>query len=78
MPTTRFGAQELGIGAISQKMVEPQLEGDKVAYLIFTTLLATPMLDLASSFRLLLFSSSLGFLLQWRLTWFFHQSTLCG
>jgi hypothetical protein len=25
----RFGAQELGIGAISPKMVEQQLEGDK-------------------------------------------------
>jgi hypothetical protein len=29
MPTTRFGAQELGIGAISLKMVKPQLEGNK-------------------------------------------------
>jgi hypothetical protein len=36
--TTRFEAQELGLGAISPKMVEPQLEGDKV----FTTLWATP------------------------------------
>ena len=30
MNTTRFGAQELGIGTISPKMVEPKLEGDNV------------------------------------------------
>ena len=30
MNTTRFEAQELGIGTISPKMVEPELEGDKV------------------------------------------------
>jgi hypothetical protein len=40
MPTTRFGAQELGIGAISLKMVKPQLEGDNDANLVFTTLRA--------------------------------------
>ena len=28
--TTRFGTQELGSGTISPKMVEQQLEGDKV------------------------------------------------
>jgi hypothetical protein len=61
MPTIRFGAQELGIGAISPKMVEPQLEGDNVADLIFKTLLATPMLDLASSFDFSSFPSLLVF-----------------
>ena len=30
MNTTRFGTQELGIETISPKMVEPELEGDKV------------------------------------------------
>ena len=40
MPTTRFGAQEVGIGTISPKMVEPQLEGDKVVDLDVTTLWA--------------------------------------
>ena len=30
MNTARFGVQELGIGTISLKMVEPKLEGDKV------------------------------------------------
>ena len=30
MNTTRFGAQELGIGIISPNMVESKLEGDKV------------------------------------------------
>ena len=30
MTTTGFGAQELGIGTISPRMVEPKLEGDKV------------------------------------------------
>ena len=30
MNATKFGAQELGIGTISPKMVEPQLEGGKV------------------------------------------------
>ena len=30
MNAIRFGAQELGIGTISPKMVEPKLEGDKV------------------------------------------------
>jgi hypothetical protein len=40
--STRFGAQELGIGAISPNMVEQQLEGDKDLDLIFTTLWAMP------------------------------------
>jgi hypothetical protein len=38
----RFGAQELGIKAISPKMVEQQLEGDKDADLVFTALWARP------------------------------------
>jgi hypothetical protein len=42
MPTTRFRAQELWIRAISPKMVEQQLEGDKDADLVFTTLWASP------------------------------------
>jgi hypothetical protein len=49
--STRFGAKELGIGAISPKMVEQQLEGDKDADLVFTTLWARSALDLASSFN---------------------------
>jgi hypothetical protein len=36
MPMTRSKAQELGIRAISPKMVEPQLKGDKVVDLDFT------------------------------------------
>jgi hypothetical protein len=36
--TIRFGAQELGIEAISPNMMKPQLEGDKVVDLVFTTL----------------------------------------
>ena len=38
MNTIRFWAQELEMGTISQKMVEPQLEGDKVVDLNFKTL----------------------------------------
>jgi hypothetical protein len=41
MPITRFGAHELGIGAISSNMVY-QLEKDKDAHLVFTTLCARP------------------------------------
>jgi hypothetical protein len=37
----KIWAQELGIGAISP-MVEPQLEGDKDADLVFTTLWSRP------------------------------------
>jgi hypothetical protein len=33
---TIFGSSELGIGAISPKMVKPQLEGDKKEDLVFT------------------------------------------
>jgi hypothetical protein len=51
--------QDLGIIAISLKMVEPHLEGDKVADLIFTTLLAMPVLDLISSFNFFYFFSLL-------------------
>jgi hypothetical protein len=40
--TIRFGAQELGIGAISSKMVKPQLEDEKVVDLVFTTMWARP------------------------------------
>jgi hypothetical protein len=40
--STKFGVQELGIRAISPKMVEQQLEGDKDADLVFTTLRARP------------------------------------
>jgi hypothetical protein len=59
--STRFGAQELESGAISQKMVEQQLEGDKVADLMSSQPCGQgPALDSASSFN---FSSSL-------LSWF--------
>jgi hypothetical protein len=40
--STRFGAQKLGIKKISPKMVELQLEGDKDADLVFTSLWARP------------------------------------
>jgi hypothetical protein len=40
--STRFRAQELGIEEISPKLVEQQLEGDKDADLVFTTLWARP------------------------------------
>jgi hypothetical protein len=42
MPTRRYGAQQLGVGTIASKMVEPQLEGNKLVNLDFTTLWATP------------------------------------
>ncbi len=42
MPTTRFGAQELGLEGISPKMMEQQLEGDNDADLVFTNLWARP------------------------------------
>jgi hypothetical protein len=42
MPTTRFRAQELWIRAISPKMVEQQLEGDKVVDLLFTIVWTRP------------------------------------
>jgi hypothetical protein len=42
MPTTRFAAQKLGIGAISTKMAEQQFKGDNNADLVFTTLWARP------------------------------------
>ena len=66
----------MGIGTISPKMAESQLEGDKVVDLDFTTLWAGPVLNLkllsstSSSSSL----SSLGFLLQWRLSWIFVTS----
>jgi hypothetical protein len=41
--------------------MEPQLRGDKLADLVFTTLLATLVLDLASSFNLFSFPSLLVF-----------------
>jgi hypothetical protein len=40
--TTKFGAQELGIRAISLKMMEPQLVGNKDVDLAFTTFWARP------------------------------------
>jgi hypothetical protein len=38
----RFGPQELGIGAISSKMVKQQLKGDTDVDLVFRTLWARP------------------------------------
>jgi hypothetical protein len=58
MPTTRFGTQELWIRAISPKMMEHQLEGDRDADLALTTLWARPTLDVASSFNFLSWFSS--------------------
>jgi hypothetical protein len=69
--STRFGAQELGIGAISPKMVELQLQGDKVADLISSQPCGGLVLDLASSFNFSYFPSLLVFLLQWRISWIF-------
>ena len=60
MNTIRFGAQELGIGTISPKMVEPKLEGDKVVDLDHHNLGEELPLLLPSIF--LFFPCSLGFL----------------
>ena len=60
MNTTKFGAQELGIGTISSKMVEPKLEGDKVVDLDHHNLGEELPLLLPSIF--LFFPCSLGFL----------------
>jgi len=60
MNTTIFGAQELGIGTISPKMVEPQLEGDKVVDLDHHNLGEELSLLLPLIFIFFLFS--LGFL----------------
>ena len=61
MNTTRIGAQELGIGTISPKMVEPKLEGDKVVDLDHHNLGEELPLLLPSIF--LFFPCSLGFFL---------------
>jgi hypothetical protein len=56
--STRFGAQELESGAISPKMVEQQLEGDKDADLMSLQPCGQgPALDSASSFNFSSFSS---------------------
>ena len=60
MNTTGFGAQELGIGTISPKMVEPKLEGDKVVDLDHHNLGEELRFLLPSIF--LFFPYSLGFL----------------
>ena len=61
MNTTRFGTQKLGIGTISPKMVESELEGDKVVDLDHHNL--GEELPFSSSFNLpLLPLLSLGFL----------------
>jgi hypothetical protein len=60
--STRFGAQELGIRAISPKMVEQQLKGDKDADLMSSQPCGQGLtLDLASSFNFSSFSSLLVF-----------------
>jgi hypothetical protein len=60
--STRLGAQELESGAISPKMVEQQLEGDKDADLMSSQPCGQgPMLDSASSFNFSSFSSLLVF-----------------
>jgi hypothetical protein len=61
MPITRFGAQDLVIGAISSKMVEPQPIGDKVMDLDFTALRVRSDDGLASSFNFLFPPSLLVF-----------------
>ena len=60
MNTTRFGAQELGIGTVSPKMVELKLEGDKVVDLDHHNLEEELPFLLPSIF--LFFPCSLGFL----------------
>ena len=60
MNTTGFGAQELGIGTISPRMVEPKLEEDKVVDLNHHNLGEELPLLLPSIF--LFFPCSLGFL----------------
>jgi hypothetical protein len=56
--STRFGAQKLESRAISPKIVEQQLEGDKDADLMSSQLCGQgPMLDSASSFNFFSFSS---------------------
>ena len=52
-------------------MVEQQLEGDKVADLGLGNLVAAPVLENKLFLQLLLLPFSLGFLLQWRLSWIF-------
>jgi hypothetical protein len=60
--STRFGAKELEIGAISPKVVEQQLEGDKIADLMPSQPCGQgPALDLASSFNFSSFPSLLVF-----------------
>jgi hypothetical protein len=60
--STRFGAQEIESGAISPKMVEQQLERDKVADLMSSQPCGQgPVLDSASSFNFSSFSSLLVF-----------------
>jgi len=67
MNTTRFGAQELGIGTISPKMVEPKLEGDKAVDLdhhnLGEELPCFFLQSSSSSLALLVFS----LLLSWRM-----------
>jgi hypothetical protein len=60
--STRFGAQELESGAISPKMVEQQLEGDKDADVMSSQPCGQgPALDSTSSFNFSSFSSLLVF-----------------
>jgi hypothetical protein len=60
--STRFGAQELESGSISLKMMEQQLEGDKVADLMSSQPCGQgPALDSASSFNFSSFSFLLVF-----------------
>jgi hypothetical protein len=40
--TVKFGAQEQGIKAITPKIKEQQIQGDKLVNLVFTTLWARP------------------------------------
>ena len=60
MNTIRFGAQELGFGTISPKMVEPKLEGGKVVDLDQHNL--GEELPLLVPLIFLFFPCSLGFL----------------
>ena len=69
--TTRFGAEEMGIGTISPKMVESQLEGDKVVERHNLVGRVRAYLKLLPSTYSSSSLFSLGFLLQWRLSWTF-------
>jgi hypothetical protein len=75
--STRFGAQEQRSRAISPKIVEQQLEGDKDTDLMSSQPCGQgPMLDSASSFNFTTFFFSLGFFSPMEAILDFHFSYL--